>query len=249
MRWGQHFLIDNNIAERQINYASVSKNDSVLEIGSGHGILTKKLSKKAKNVIVIEIDKKLISYVENLDNIEIFHANVLELDLSPLKFNKVVSNLPYDIAAPFTFQILEQKIDVAVLMYQKEFADRLVAKPGDKNYSRLTVSSYLKGKWQILENVKPEAFKPKPKVYSSLVRFIPSPFNIPVSNKQVLDRLLRVLFSHRRKNIRNALLCEKIFTKQLIDTLPYGDIKVDQLSPSMFVDMANRVMDYDEKQN
>lgn len=247
MRWGQNFLIDNNIAERQINYASVSKNDTVLEVGSGHGILTEKLSKKAKNVIAIEIDKKLIKYIENLDNVEIFHANVLEMDLSLLTFNKVVSNLPYDIAAPFTFQMLEQKFDVAVLMYQKEFAERLVAIPGSKNYSRVTVASYLKGKWQMLEYVHPEAFKPKPKVYSSLVRFIPSPSNLWISNKQVLDKLLRVLFSYRRKNTRNALRCEKIFSKKLIDTLPYGDIKVDKLSPSMIVDIANRVVEYHEK--
>ncbi len=249
MKWGQNFLIDNSLAERQINYASITKNDSVLEVGSGHGILTKKLSKKAKHVIAIEIDKKLIKDFENLDNVELFHANVLELDLSTLKFNKVVSNLPYDIAAPFTFRMLEQKIDVAVLMYQKEFAERLVAKPGSKNYSRVTVASFLKGKWQILEHVPPEAFSPKPKVYSSLVRFIPSPSNLWISDKQVLDKMLRVLFSHRRKNIRNALLCEKIFSKELIDTLPYGDIKVDKLSPSMFIDMANRVVEYYGKKN
>ncbi len=249
MRWGQNFLIDSNIAERQIKYASVSKNDSVLEVGSGHGILTKKLSVKAKHVIAIEIDKKLIKDSEYLDNVELVNANVLELDLSTFRFNKVVSNLPYEIAAPFTFQMLDQKIDVAVLMYQKEFAERLVAKPGSKNYSRVTVSSYLKGKWQILEHVHPESFSPKPKVHSSLVRFIPSPSNLWISDKQVLDKIVRVLFSHRRKNTRNALLCEKIFSKELIDTLPYGDIKVDKLSPGMFVDLANSVAEYDEKQD
>ena len=249
MRWGQNFLIDHNIAERQINYASVSKNDSVLEVGPGHGILTKKLSKKARHVIAIEIDKELIKKLECPENVELFHANVLEIDLSTFKFNKVVSNLPFDIAAPFTFQMLDQKIDLAVLMYQKEFAERLVAKPGSKNYSRVTVSSFLKGNWQVLEDVPPEAFLPRPKVYSSIVRFIPSSPDLWIADRQVLDNLLRALFSHRRKNTRNALLCEKIFSTELVDTLPYGDTKVDKLSPKMFVDLANKVVDYYEKKN
>jgi 16S rRNA (adenine1518-N6/adenine1519-N6)-dimethyltransferase len=249
MKRGQNFLIDENIATRQISYASITKNDTILEVGPGHGILTKKLARKANKVIAVEIDRRFLKKVEHLENVELIHADILKIDLSTIKFNKIVSNLPYDIAAPFTFLLLEQKFEVAVLMYQKEFADRLIAKPGSKNYSRLTVSSLLQGKWQILEHVPPESFSPKPKVYSSIVRLVPSPSNLWIADKQVLDKILKVLFSHRRKNTHNALLCEKIFSKDLIEKLPYGTIKVDKLTPDQFVDIANGVVEYYEKKN
>ena len=127
---GQNFLIDVNVAYREVEYASINKEDIVLEIGPGKGILTNLISKKAKKVIAIEIDKYLYNYLKNTcpKNVELINSDVLELDFESLpRFNKIVSNLPFQISSPITFKILDYNFSKAVLIYQKEFADRMIA--------------------------------------------------------------------------------------------------------------------------
>ena len=169
---GQNFLIDKQVVKREINYADLSKNDIVLEIGPGEGILTKILATKAKKVIAIEIDSRLVEKLEPTlpDNVRLINSDVLKIDFNTIPaFNKVVSNLPFQISSPITFKLLEYPFTKAVLIYQKDFADRMVAKQGSKDYSRLSVGVYYKAHCRILETVSRKCFYPTPKVDSCII--------------------------------------------------------------------------------
>ena len=123
-RLGQHFLINGFVADREINIANISKNDTVLEIGPGKGILTTRLAEKAKKVIAIEIDKYLVNLLLKKvpENVEIILGDALKIDFHELpKVDKIVSNIPYQISSPLTFKLLNYNFRLAVLMYQKEF--------------------------------------------------------------------------------------------------------------------------------
>ena len=170
---GQNFLINHNIAIKEIEYCNITKNDVVLEVGAGKGILTKILKEKAKKVIAFEIDRNLYSnLIETIPNSNVIFINndILKIDFMDIpRFNKIVSNLPFQISLPFTLKILKYDFDKAVLIYQKEFAERMIAKSGDKNYSRLSVLLYYKSDCRIIENISRNNFKPTPKVDSSMV--------------------------------------------------------------------------------
>ena len=132
-RLGQNFLIDSEVLDTQIIHADLQRTDIVLEIGPGKGIITDEISNYCK-VIGIEKDSVLASMLDH----EVIEGDALEVDFP--KFNKIISNIPFQISSPLTFRLFKYKWDVAILIYQKEFAKRFVAKPGDKNYSRLTVA-------------------------------------------------------------------------------------------------------------
>ncbi len=138
---GQNFLINKDIARNEIEYCGITNKDIVLEIGPGKGILTKILIEKAKKVIAIEIDKNLYNNLKKtiLDkNIILINNDVLKIKFKDIpKFNKIVSNLPFHISLPITIKILNYDFNKAVLIYQKEFAERMTSKVGEKNYSRL----------------------------------------------------------------------------------------------------------------
>jgi len=170
MRIGQNFLVNDKIAERQIEYASLSSKDTVLEIGAGYGVLTKRIARKAGRVIAVEVDRSLAGSLEGIPNTEIICNDILDVDFGALEFNKVISNLPYQISSPVTFKLLKSNFELGILMYQKEFADRLVAKPGDGGYSRLSVMASYTADWDVLEIIPPSAFRPRPRVNSAIVR-------------------------------------------------------------------------------
>ena len=237
---GQNFLIDRNVAQREVDYAEIFNDDIVLEVGPGKGILTKLIAKKAKNVIAIEIDEKII---ENLkykipDNVTIIHNDALKVDFNTLpKFNKIVSNLPFQISSPITFKFLDYDFSLAVLIYQKEFADRMLARPGGKDYSRLSVGIYYKAKCELLEIIPKTCFKPQPRVDSCLIKLtkrrIP-PFN--VINETFFFELTKKLFNHRRKKIRNIL--NEFYIIKKID-LPFMDDRVEELTPEQIGKLGN----------
>jgi len=144
---GQHFLVDEQVAGRETTYANIGKDDVVLEIGPGKGVLTQLLARDAKKVIAVEIDRFFVEELKNKmpSNVEVIHADVLKIDFNTLPlFNKIVSNLPFQISSPVTFKLLEYPFSKAVLIYQKDFADRMIAVPGTKDYSRLSVGVYYK---------------------------------------------------------------------------------------------------------
>jgi len=237
---GQNFLIDKNIAELEVKQADIKDNDIVLEIGPGIGILTKFLAKKAKKVIAIEIDEKLINNLKRVlpGNVDLIHENALNIDFETLpKFNKIVSNLPFQISSPITFKLLDYDFELAILIYQKEFAERLVASSGSKNYSRLSVGIYYKSKCEIIRIIPKTCFRPQPKVDSSMIKIIPRkspPFD--VINEKFFFSLTKNLFNYRRKKIRNILV--NLYDLNL-DNVPYLENRVEELTPMQIGELSD----------
>jgi len=239
MRLSQNFLIDDRVAERQIKYAELNDRDIVLEIGPGNGVLTKKIAKIAK-VIAIEIDKKLAEKLEGLENVEVINGDAMEVDFSSLRFNKVISNIPYHISSPLTFKLLENKFDFGILMYQKEFAERMVALPGNKKYSRLSVMTYYRANCTILEHVPRTAFFPVPKVDSCIIKIIPIGKRFEV-NEELFEKVVSALFSHRRKKIKNALLISGLVNEEKIKEIPFADMRVENLSAEKIAELCRKL--------
>jgi len=237
---GQNFLIDRNVAEREVGYANITKDDVVLEVGPGKGILTKLLADKAKEVITIEIDEKIVRNLTGKlsDNVKLIHNDVLKLDFETLpKFNKIVSNLPFQISSPITFKFLEYNFDLAILIYQKEYAYRMVANYGTKEYSRLSVNVYYKAKCEILEIIPKTCFKPQPKVDSCTVKMIRRKVPPFIQyNEDFFFHITKNLFNHRRKKIKNIL---KELYKLNRNNIPYLDKRVEDLTPEQIGNLCN----------
>ena len=207
---GQNYLIDKNKRDQIINFGNIDKNDVVLEIGTGIGTLTIELAKKAKKVIAIEQDKKICEILakrlkdEKIDNVELINDDALKVEFP--KFNKIISNLPYQISSPITFKFLDYDFDLAILMYQKEFAERMNGEVGTKNYSRLSAMLYFKCNVEKLTDVSSESFIPKPEVDSTVVSLTPKENKISPEDFKVYSDFTKALFQHRNKKIRNALI-------------------------------------------
>jgi 16S rRNA (adenine1518-N6/adenine1519-N6)-dimethyltransferase len=202
---GQRFIVDEEVIGRQVRYAGLTGRDTVLEIGAGIGTLTKALLEKAKKVYVVEKDPAMIKVLEERfreGELEILRGDVLKMELP--RFHKTVSNIPYSISSPLTFKLLRRGFERAVLTYQKEFAERMTAKPGTREYSRLSVATYYYAEAEVLEVLPPEAFYPKPKVDSAILRLTPKdrPFKV---NEKLFFKMLRGLFIHRGKTVKNAM--------------------------------------------
>lgn len=232
-------MIDKQVAGREVDYANPDAEDIVLEIGPGKGILTKLLAKRVKKVIAIEIDSQLVKKLKSTlpDNVTLINADALKIDFKTLPvFNKIVSNLPFQISSPITFKLLKYSFSKAVLIYQKDFAERMIAGSGSKDYSRLSVGIYYKTRCRILETVSKEFFYPMPKVDSSIVELIPRenpPFTV-VNEKFFFD-VTKKLFGHRRKKIKNIL--EDVHTK--LENIPYLDRRIEELTPEQIGELSN----------
>ncbi|MEM2908160.1 MAG: 16S rRNA (adenine(1518)-N(6)/adenine(1519)-N(6))-dimethyltransferase RsmA [Candidatus Hadarchaeales archaeon] len=242
-RSGQTHVIDPSLLMRMVDYADISPRDLVLEIGAGIGNLTKLLAERAGKVIAVERDAKLFQVlrgqVKGLANVDLVNADILQMELPP--FNKVVANLPYAISSEITFKLLKHDFELAVLMYQKEFAQRLVAKPGSKDYGRLTVGVYYRAEVELLEEVEPSAFFPRPKVSSMVVRLRPRSPPFQVIDEALFFDVVRALFQHKRQKVRNALFHS--FDEVFPQPKPKSERRraVDEMIPK---DLANsRVMD------
>ena len=207
---GQNYLIDKNKRNQIIGFGDVDKNDVVLEIGTGIGTLTIELAKKAKKVIAIEQDENICKILtkrlkdEKIDNVELINDDALKVDFP--KFNKIIANLPYQISSPITFKFLDYDFDLAILMYQKEFADRMNGEVGSKNYSRLSAMLYFKCNVETLTNVSAESFIPKPKIDSTVVKLTPKENRISDDDFKIYSNFTKALFQHRNKKIKNALI-------------------------------------------
>lgn len=207
---GQNYLIDKNKRDQIINFGDISEDDVILEIGTGIGTLTIELAKKAKKVIAIEQDKNICKILakrlkdEKIDNVELINDDALKVDFP--HFNKIISNLPYQISSPITFKFLDYDFDLAILMYQKEFADRMNGEVGSKNYSRLSAMLYFKCDVEKLTDVSCESFIPKPQIDSTVVRLTPKENKIPQKDFKTYSKFTKALFQHRNKKIRNALI-------------------------------------------
>ncbi len=202
----QNFLINESILKREVDYANISKRDIVLEIGSGIGNLTRYLAERAKKVIAVEKDSDLIKILKDVlsgyKNVEIIEGDFLEIDLP--KYNKIVSNIPFSLSSEITERIMLSGFDIAVILYQKEFAERLVAKPGDKNYSRITILTNLFSEVNIMEIVSRSNFYPRPDVDAAVVKFIHKKVSYDFDVREFLN-FVRKIFVHKKKNLKNAL--------------------------------------------
>ena len=238
-RFGQHFLIDLSVASREVGYAKLTNDDIVLEIGPGLGVITRLLAQKAKQVIAIEIDQRLMDKLKTAlpENVTLISGDALSIDFQTLpRFTKIVSNLPFKISSPITFKFLESSFSRAILIYQKDFAERLVALPGKKEYSRLTVGVTYKAHCRILEDVSRSCFSPAPKVDSSIVELTPREkpmFN--VENERFFFELTKQLFNHRRKKIRYTI--RSLYGD--LEQLPYLDQRVEELTPEQIGELSN----------
>ena len=207
---GQNYLIDKNKRDQIINFGNLTKDDVVLEIGTGIGTLTIELAKRAGKVIAIEQDTKIANILserleeEKIDNVELINDDALNIDFP--KFNKIISNLPYQISSPITFKFLNYDFDLAVLMYQKEFARRMNGQVNTKDYSRLSAMLYFKCNVEKLTDVSSESFIPKPQIDSTVVKLTPKENKISKDDFKVYSNYTKALFQHRNKKIRNALI-------------------------------------------
>ena len=207
---GQNYLIDKNKRDQIINFGNITQDDVVLEIGTGIGTLTIELAKKAKKVIAVEQDSNISEILnqrlkeEKIDNVEVINEDALKIEFP--KFNKIVSNLPYQISSPITFKFLDYDFDLAVLMYQKEFADRMNGEVGSRNYSRLSAMLYFKCDVKKLTDVSCESFIPKPKVDSTVISLTPKESKLDKEEFETYSKFTKALFQHRNKKIRNALI-------------------------------------------
>jgi 16S rRNA (adenine1518-N6/adenine1519-N6)-dimethyltransferase len=215
--WGQHFLVDRNILNKVIWAAQVEKEDTVLEVGPGLGEMTIALARQAKRVIAIEIDSKLVAILneklENYPNVEVVKSDILKVDFSQFFKKegqpvKVVANLPYQVSTPLLFRFIESKetFSTFTLMLQKEVAERMVAPPGGKEYSPLSIFIQMFSDVSIRFFIKPSAFFPPPKVESAVVQMVwkEKPM-IETNDEEWFKRVVKACFCYRRKTLVNAL--------------------------------------------
>jgi 16S rRNA (adenine1518-N6/adenine1519-N6)-dimethyltransferase len=235
----QSFLIDERVIEKEVEYADVEGKD-VLEVGAGVGFLTKKLSEKARKVVAVEKDARLVKILRNsLPAVEVVEADFLKYDAG--KTQVIVSNVPYSISSPLTFKIAEIEFEHAVLCYQEEFARRMLAKPGTKDYSRLSVMSQLSFDIKFLQRVPRNCFLPVPKVNSALVALIPRKEKVDDVSKE----LINLIFQHRNKTLRSSLLSSsrnlrvsKKELMQLAERIPFKERRVVSLTQKEILDVV-----------
>lgn len=217
---GQNFLVDRNVLRQIVEAARLSKDDTVMEIGPGLGVLTWALADAARTVIAVELDDGLVRWLNDLlrarDNVHVVHGDALEVDFhrvladhrpGPSGAYKVIANLPYYITTPLLMRLLEEKLplDSIVVMVQREVAQRMTAAPGTKQYGALSVAVQLRSAPELVSVVSPRVFFPPPTVESAIVRLSLRPFPPDVQDETMLFAVVRAAFSQRRKTLRNTL--------------------------------------------
>lgn len=218
-KYGQNFLIDEGIVSKIVREAGITADDFVLEIGPGIGTMTQLLCENAREVAAVEIDERLIPILgdtlSGYDNVTVINRDILKVDIGALAAEKnagrpikVVANLPYYITTPIIMGLFESHapIDSITVMVQKEVADRIRTGPGSKDYGALSLAVQYYAKPEVVLNVPPECFMPRPSVGSSVIRLIKHQ-NPPVCVKDeaLMFRIIRASFNQRRKTLLNGL--------------------------------------------
>ncbi len=220
-RLGQNFLIDNNIKDNIINAVGLNKNEVVLEIGPGLGALTEDLCKCAKKVIAIEKDRLLYKYLlKNIayKNLELIHGDILKYNFKQGDNHnlKVVGNLPYYISSPILTYLIDNRtsVDSIFITVQKEFAQRLVASPGTKDYGSITCFVNFYTEPSILFTIKSRSFYPVPEVDSCFMKISFRKEPLYLTDEEKLFKIIRASFGKRRKTILNSLSSSAIFSSK-----------------------------------
>ena len=218
-RFGQNFLIDSHVLEKIIRFSEITKDDFVLEIGPGIGTMTQYLAEAAREVTAVEIDDALIPILKDTlkewDNVTVIHGDILKTDIGKIADEKnggrpvkVVANLPYYITTPIIMGLFESHVpvDSITVMVQKEVADRMQTGPGSKDYGALSLAVQYYAKPEIVANVPPNCFMPRPKVGSAVIRL--QKYEVPpvkVKDEKLMFRLIRASFNQRRKTLVNSI--------------------------------------------
>jgi 16S rRNA (adenine1518-N6/adenine1519-N6)-dimethyltransferase len=241
---GQSFLTDESIADWMVSEAGIRHGERVLEIGPGLGILTKRLAMATDRLAVIELDRRFAAHVSQKYGVEVIQGDAVQVTLP--EFDKVVSNLPYQISSPITFRLLDCEFSLALLMFQKEFAEHLVAKAGQDAYSRISVMAGYRSECRMVRDVPRSAFYPQPKVDSAIVRIVPRAPEFDILDERLYRDVVRMLFSHKNRKVRNGIAAEhaalgipKGEAKRIAEGLPHSDRRPVTLSPAQLADVAN----------
>jgi 16S rRNA (adenine1518-N6/adenine1519-N6)-dimethyltransferase len=261
---GQNFLNDPNVARAIVNKASIGDDDVVLEIGPGLGAITVPAAIAARRVIAADKDGRIIGLLRTellaagIDNVDVREADILRVDLASVSREAgrplvVLGNLPYNISSQVLVQLIHARsgVDRAVLMLQKEMAQRICAGPGSKDYGRLSVMLGYCADTKVLMQVRAPLFFPAPKVDSTVVgiRFTDPPPH-PAEDETLLFRVVKAAFGKRRKTLRNALsqsdlnieppTCERLLAAARIDPMR----RAESLSVAGFVRLSNIIGDH-----
>ena len=233
-KFGQNFLIDENVVEKIVREAGVTKDDFVMEIGPGIGTMTQILCENAREVVAVEIDKKLIPILTEdtlsyYDNVTVINEDILKLDIRKLaeekndgRLIKVVANLPYYITTPIIMGLFESHVplDSITIMVQKEVADRMQCGPGTKDYGALSLAVQFYAKPKVVLNVPASCFMPRPNVDSAVIRL--ERFKTPpvdVCDEHLMFKIIRASFNQRRKTMLNSVGNAGIgITKEVLST-------------------------------
>ena len=231
-KFGQNFLIDAHVLEKIISAAGITKNDCVLEIGPGIGTMTQYLAENAGHVVAVEIDRNLIPILKetlaDYDNVTVINEDILRVDIKTLaeEYNggkpiKVVANLPYYITTPIIMGLFESgvPIDNITVMVQKEVADRMKEGPGSKDYGALSLAVQYYAEPEIVANVPPNCFIPRPNVGSAVIRLTRhKEMPVEVKDPALMFKIIRASFNQRRKTLQNGLgnASELPYTKEQI---------------------------------
>ena len=239
---GQHFLRDVRYAERAVKAAQLRPDDVVLEVGPGKGVLTRLLAPRVAKVVAIELDPRLADGLEEaaIPNVDLVRGDAVQVAWPP--FTACVSNLPYQISSPFLFRLLARDFRVAVLLVQKEFADRLVAQPDTSDYGRLTVNAARRADVRVLAKVPPGAFDPPPRVDSALVLLAPRAPSFEVPDEAAYEKVVEAAFNQRRKKLSNALTSLPRPLSARLAGVPFADRRAGELTPEDFAAVTRHLL-------
>lgn len=241
---GQHFLTDKNIIFKIVNAIVADKTDRIIEIGPGTGALTKWLAEKFMDVHAIEVDQRAVEVLRReIENLVIHEKDVLKVNwhemIDPAKKNVVIGNLPYYITSPILFDLLENRdlFSEAILMMQKEVAERLVAQPSSKEYGILSVQTQLFCTPEILFDVSRNSFNPPPKVTSSVIKLKFDKPDFSFSD-QTLKTVVRTAFNQRRKKLSNSL--KPVLGDHLPEGFNFND-RAEHWSPQIYAKLSEHL--------
>lgn len=263
-KFGQNFLIDEHVLSKIIRSAEITEDDFVVEIGPGIGTLTQYLAASAREVAAIEIDDALIPILKDTlsayDNVTVIHEDVLKVDLCKLAEEKnggepikVVANLPYYITTPIIMGLFENHVPVEsiTIMVQKEVADRMKTGPGSKDYGALSLAVQYYAKPELVANVPPNCFMPRPRVGSAVIR-LTRHTEVPVEaeDEKLMFQIIRASFNQRRKTLVNGLgnapelhIPKEITTEVLEEMGLSASVRGEALTLAQFAELSNRILE------
>lgn len=261
-KFGQNFLIDTHVLDKIIDASGVTEDDFVLEIGPGIGTMTQYLCERARDVVAVEIDKNLIPILsdtlKNYSNVTVINEDILKLDICKLaeeknqgKPIKVVANLPYYITTPIIMGLFESHvpIDSITIMVQKEVAERMQEGPGSKEYGALSLAVQYYAKPEIVANVPPNCFMPRPNVGSAVIRLTRHEKPpVEVEDEKLMFRIIRASFNQRRKTLANGLnnspeihLPKEVIQESIVSLGVPENIRGEALSLEQFAELSNEI--------